>query len=191
MTGIDAVRLKAADQSTITREEGKGNATNKYWKLGHSNILASPALEVRINDVVTILYTADLVNGIVTFTTAPAMNDKIEFIYYWSQFSDTEIQFFIDESGGDTTIAAAKVLLAIAASASKVAERQSLAGGGGLGSVTIDTSVTARELRNTAAAMIDSQIQLNNVTPAEGLTEVAWTEAGFRESLTQRVIREN
>src|SRR6185503_2207801 len=95
----------------------------------------------------------------------------------------------IDAAGGDVTTATAQVLLAIAADASKIAQRQSLAGGGGLGAVTIDTSVAARELRNTAQALIDTARQVDNTTPAEGITEPLWTEFSYQESIDQSLIR--
>ena len=190
VTSIDAVRMKSADRSAITRETGRGDGTAKYFKLGHRSILGTPALEVRIDNVLQVGgYTVDLLNGIVTFTSAPALAAEIEFVYYWSQFSDEELQFFLDESGSNTTLAAAKVLLAVAADASKVAERQSLAGGGGLGAVTIDTSVAARELRATAKALYDSVLAEGDIEPADGLTELNWTEFQFQEGITQNLIR--
>lgn len=190
MLNVDAVRLKSSDKSAITRERAKGDATSKYFKLGHSNILLSPVLEVRVNDILILSgYTADLVNGIVSFTAAPGLGDKIQFTFYWSIFSDAEIQYFLDDNGANTTIAAAKVLLAIAADASKVAQRQSMAGGGGLGSVTLDTSVTARELRNTAQALVEMETKIGEAVPADGLTEVAWGEQTYHDLIDQEVIR--
>jgi len=190
LTDIEAVRLKSSDKSLITREETVGTGSDLYYKLGHAPVLASPALEVRFNGVVQNTgYTVDLTNGIVTFTAAPGINVEVEFTYYWSIFSDDEIQYFIDAAGGDVTTATAQVLLAIAADASKVAKRQSMAGGGGLGAVTIDTSVAARELRNTAQALIDTARQVDNTTPAEGITEPLWTEFSYQESIDQSLIR--
>lgn len=190
LTDIEAVRLRSSDRSLITREEGIGNSSDLYFKLSHEQILSSPALEVRINGAVQSSgYTVDLANGIVTFTAPPAINAKIEFTYYWSIFSDDEIQYFISAAGGDVTTATAHVLLAIAADAAKVAKRQSMAGGGGLGAVSIDTSVAARELRNTAQALIDMARQVDTTTPAEGLTEPAWTEFGYHDIVDQSLIR--
>jgi hypothetical protein len=197
LTDIEAVRLKSSDKSSITREQGVGDGDSTHFKLGHQSILSSPDIEVRINDTVTTAYTMDHANGIVTFTTAPLGQtalvdaDQLEFVYYWSVFSDNEVQYFIDEAGGNVTIATARLLLAIAADASKVAQRQSLAGGGGLGAVTIDTSVTARELRATAAALVEMEGQISDTVPAEGLTEPAWTEFQYKQGVDQNIIRNN
>lgn len=195
LTSIEAVRLKSSDKSAITREEAKGDGDAKFYKLGHASILSSPDIEVRLNDVLQIAtYTVDYINGIVTFNAAPAIGDRVEFTYYWSIFTDTEVQYFLDEASGDVTVATARLLLAIAADAAKVAQRQSLAGGGGLGAVTIDTSVTSRELRNTAAALLDQrreEIAVAALEPAEGITEPLWTEFSYKDSLGQHIVREN
>ena len=198
LTDIQAVRLKSSDKSSLTREEGVGDGQAVYFKLSHAPILSSPDIEIRKNDVVMLTgFTVDYENGVVTFDTPPLGQtssndaDKLEFVFYWSIFSDAEVQFFVDDAGGNLTIATAQLLLAIAADASKVAQRQSLAGGGGLGAVTIDTSVTARELRNTAAALIDMEKQTSEIVPAEGITEPAWTEAGYRQGIEQSLIRNN
>jgi hypothetical protein len=195
LTAIEAVRLKSSDKSSITQEEAVGDGTSKYFKLGHAPILNSPDIEVRKNDVIQIAgYTIDYINGIVTFTAPPPIGDTLNFIYYWSIFTDAEVDYFLTESGSDVTVATARLLLAIAADAAKIAQRQSLAGGGGLGAVTIDTSVTARELRNTAAALLDQkrlEISTAALDPAEGLTEPLWTEFSYQESLAQHIIRES
>lgn len=190
LSQVEAVRLRSSDRSAITREEGVGTGSDVHFKLGHNVIISSPALEVRLDGVLQNSgYTVDLTNGIVDFIVAPAVGIKIEFTYYWSIFSDAEIQYFIDDAGGNIPTATAQVLLAIAADASKIAQRQSLAGGGGLGAVTIDTSVAARELRNTAQAILDQVKQVEVTTPADGLTEPAWTEFGYHEIVDQSLIR--
>lgn len=192
LSTIEAVRLKSSDKSTLTREEAEGTGTDIYYKLGHQSILVSPDdIEVRINNVITTAYTTDYTNGVVTFTAAPSLGDDIEFVYYWSIFNDDEVQYFIDEAGGDITVATARLLLALAADAAKVAQRQSMAGGGGLGAVTLDTSVTARELRATAASLLETEKAIADAIPAEGLTEVAWTEASVRQLIEQDLIRNN
>lgn len=192
LSDIEAVRLKSSDKSIITREEAVGDGDATHFKLGHQSILSSPNIEVRKNGaVISTGFTVNYVNGIVDFTAAPLVTDELEFTYYWSIFTDAEVQYFIDEAGNNITIATARLLLAIAADASKVAQRQSLAGGGGLGAVTLDTSVTARELRNTAAALVQMEGQISETVPAEGLTELAWTEFQYRQGVEQDLIRNN
>lgn len=190
LSDIEAVRLKSSDRSAITREEGIGDGSSLYFRLGHRAIFEDPDVEVRVNgSVVSVGYTVDYANGIVTFAAAPADGDTLEFVYYWSIFTDAEVQYFLDEAGGNITIATARLLLAIAADASKVAQRQSMAGGGGLGAVTLDTSVTARELRNTAAALVEMEKSIGEAVPAEGLTEPNWTEFNYHQSVDQRYVR--
>jgi hypothetical protein len=191
VSSIDAVRLKTSDRSFLTRETGKGDGVQRFWKLQHAPVAALPAIEIRLNNVLTSAYTIDLVQGFITFNSAPALNDLVEFVYYWSIFTDDEVQFFLDDNGGVTDLAAAKILLAIAADASKIAKRESMAGGGGLGAVTLDTSVIARELRNTAQALIEQVKQEDLLTPAEGFTEVNWTEMNYRRNFDQRIVRES
>lgn len=189
LSNIEAVRLKSSDRSTITREEGIGTGVDTIFKLGHQRILTSPDIEVRVNNSPVATITVDYANGIVTFDDPPVLNVEIEFIYYWSIFSDEEVQYFLDEAGGNVTVATARLLLAIAADASKVAQRQAMAGGGGLGSVTLDTSVTARELRNTAQAYLQMEKDISSTEPAEGLTEVIWDEAAYQQAVEQDLIR--
>jgi hypothetical protein len=192
MTNIEAVRLKTSDKSVITREKGVGNGVDKYFKMKSSNLLASPPIEVRSNSVLLTVgadYTVDIINGIVTFLVTPVDGAQLEFTYYWSVFSDDEIQFFLDEDGGNTTVAAAHVLLAWAADAAKLAKRQTLSGGGGLGQTVIDTSVIAKELRATAKALIDTEQSLGESIPAEGLTEIPWTEQMYKRQVEQNTVR--
>jgi hypothetical protein len=192
LTAIEAVRLKTSDKSTITREVTEGNGIDQYIKLRQAPVLVSPAIEVRKNgtlQVVGVDYNINLEQGIVTWVAIPAINSSLEFQYYWSIFSDNEVQYFLDEAGGDVTIASAKLLLAWAADAAKLAKRQTLSGGGGLGQVIIDTSVAAKELRATAAELIKTEQDLGESIPAEGLTEIPWTEANYKRQLEEHFIR--
>lgn len=194
MDDIAAVRLKTSDKSVITREKSTGNGVDKYFKLKNATILATPPIEVRANDVLLtegLDYTADLINGVITFIVTPVIGVVLEFTYYWSVFSDAEIQYFIDEAGGSTTVAAARCLLAWAADAAKLAKRQTLSGGGGLGQTVIDTSVIAKELRETAKSIIAIEQDLGESIPYEGITEIPWTESIYKRQVNQHVIRDN
>lgn len=194
LTSIEAVRLKSSDQSGIERDGSKGDGEADTFKLKHDRILVTPAPMVRKNGTILNLgadYTIDYINGLITFAVVPAVNDDLEFTYYWSIFTDDEIQYFLDESSGDVTLATARLLLAWAADAAKLAKRQTLSGGGGLGQAVIDTSVVAKELRATAQALIDTATQLSVGTPAEGMTEVPWTEQVYHEQVGMSIIRDN
>jgi hypothetical protein len=194
LTDIQAVRVRIADKSQITRERAESPGDTVHFKLGHAPISLLPAPEVRKNDLVKsegIDYTVDYSNAIISFSALPVVNDDLEFIYYWSIFTDDEIQYFLDDSAGSVNIASAKALLAIAADAAKIAQRQSLAGGGGLGAVSIDTSVAARELRALAQTLIDQEQDIANNTPYDQLTEVVWNDQSLVRGLDQHLIRES
>ena len=190
LTNVEAVRLKSSDKSTLTREVDTANGESVVWKLGHENI---SNLEVRRNgSLLTVVtdYSVDLVNGVVTVPAA-AISDDIEFSYYWSVFSDDEVSYFLSEAGDNVTIATARLLLAWAADAAKLAKRQTLSGGGGLGQVVVDTSVAAKELRETAKALINTEQELGESIPAEGFTEIPWTEQIYKRMVDQDLIRNN
>lgn len=194
LTDIERVRIKIADKSSIVREIDEGDGVARVFKLGNENVMASPALQVWVNDILQTDpgdYSVDLTNGIVTFTAAPTLNIDIVFQYYWTLFTDNEIQDFLDENGGSVNIASAKLLFALAANAALIAKRSTLAGGSGLGSITEDTSVAARELRATANGLIELEGQVGADIPAEGLTEIPWTEQIYKRQLEQDIIRDN
>lgn len=194
LTDLQRVRLRIADQSSIVREIAEGDAVAKFFKLDHENVATSPAIAVWINDVLQsdpANYTTDVANGIVTFVSAPAVNDDIVFQYYWTLFTDEEVQDFLDQNGGSVNIASAKLLYSLAANAALLAKRSTLSGGSGLGSITEDTSVAARELRATAQGLIELEGQIGQDIPAEGLTEIPWTEFSYQDQVDQEIIRNN
>ena len=194
MTPIEAVRLKSSDKSVITREKTKATGEDQFFKMKNTNILVLPAPSVTANGVLLtagVNYTVDYAQGIFSFTVSPVVNTILEFTYYWSVFSDVEVQYFLDEGGANVTIATAHLLLAWAADAARLAKRQTLSGGGGLGQVVIDTSVAAKELRATAKALIDTQADLGTSIPAEGFTEIPWTEQVYNRQRDQHLIRES
>jgi len=193
VTNIEAVRLKTSDKSTIERDVAVGTGSDKYYKLKHSPLTASPSIEVRKNGSLLtegIDFTVNLDQGIVTMTNVPVVNDTLEFQYYWVTFSDDEVQYFLTESGDNVTIASARLLLAWSADAAKLAKRQTTSGGGGLGQVVIDTAVAAKALREAAQALIKTEEDLGESIPAEGLTEIPWTEGNYHDMLDQHYSRD-
>lgn len=194
LTLIQQVRLAISDKPILTRETSRGDGLAKYFRLGNSGIQLSPAPEVRIDGLIkseTGDYTVNYDQGVVTFVTPPGINTTIDFIYYWSIFTDEELQFFLDDAGGNRVIASANALMAWAADAAKIAKRQTMSGGGGLGQVVMDTAVTAKELRSTAAAIIQMEKDLVESVPAEGITEVAWNEFNYQKIVDQSIVRES
>lgn len=192
LSDIDAVRLKTGDKSVITREISIGDGVKTVYKLGHENL---QGLQIWVNEVLQVVdtqYTADTALGVITFASPPGLNIEIIFQYYWTQYSDEEVQYFLSEAGS-INLAASLLLYALAADAAKVAMRETLAGGGSFGSVTRDTSLTAQELRETAKALknLYEETELGDQFPAQALTEVAWTNQVAEELFEQEFIREH
>jgi hypothetical protein len=192
LTSIEQVRLKISDKPHLTREVTEGTGVDKYFKLGNAPALATPAPEVRVDGALkteNVDYTVNYEQGIITMTAVPTTGAELDFIYYWVVFTDEEIEQFISDANDNLVVAAAYGLFAWAADAAKVAKRYTLSGGGGLGQVVGDTSVTAKELRETAKALIDMEKDLGEAQPADGLTEVPWNEFQYLDSREQSIIR--
>ncbi len=194
LTNIEAVRLKTSDQQMIHREAGVGDGETSEFKMELDQILTSPVPRVwKANVLLTTpaAYTIDLTNGIVTFVTIPAVNVELIFEYTSAVFTDAEVQFFLDEASGNTTLAAALNLFAWAASAAKLAKKETLAGGGGIGSVTLDLAVRSKELRESAKAYITQYQTLEGTGYAiDSITQVAWTSQLAEKQLVAWLLRD-
>lgn len=177
---IEAVRLKVADRPTLRREEWEADGVLSEVQLKYHPIVALPVLRVWKNNtlqVVDVDYTVDLPSGVVVILpSVPAIESLFVFEFTSVAFSDAEVQHFLDETSS-TTLAAANLLLAWSADAARIAQKESLAGGGGYGSMSITTDMRARELRETAKAYFAQyqQYEAQGVA-AEYITEVAWTD---------------
>ncbi|HET7713182.1 MAG TPA: hypothetical protein VFK94_01605 [Patescibacteria group bacterium] len=198
LSSVERIRLKIADRPKIRRSQVTADGLSEHFKLEAEPIQTNPAPQVWVNDVLqveTTDYAVDYTNGIVVFVTAPIANAKIVFQYYSVIYTDAEIQDFLDQSGANLNIAAAHILYAWAADAARLAKRETKSGGGALGAITQDTSVAARELRATAKSFMDWEIEygtdLGSQVPADGLTEIPWTEAAHHDIEDQVFIREN
>jgi hypothetical protein len=194
LTDIQAVRLKTGIKVTVARESTEGTGTASYFKLQYAPVQPDPPPVVRVASVTLtpgVDYTVDFDNGIIALGLPPAVNVDIDFTYYWSVYSDDEVSYFLGANANNVTVASAELLLALAADAARIAKRQTLIGGGGIGQATIDTSVAAKELRATAQALLDTEALLGESVPAEGLTEVPWTEMELHEEVDQSLIRNN
>lgn len=177
LSDIDSLRVRIADRPSFHREEQAQEETgNTFFRLDFNNILDDPEIIVRKNGTVVPAadYTLDADNGTVTFDTAPAVNDNLVFEYTSVVFTTVELQHFLDEAVSPT-LAAANVLLAWAADYARLAHRESLSGGAGMGSVTVGVDNRARELRETAKAYYLQYQQFEAAgVAAEGITEVPW-----------------
>lgn len=198
LSSLERVRQKIGDRASIRRETIVADGVSDNFKLRFEPILTSPAPQVWANDVLQVDVTDYVVNydqGIITFAVDVPVETKLVFQYYAVVWLDADLQDMLDQYSDNVNIAAAHILLSWAADVAKVAKRETRSGGGGLGAITQDTSVAARELRNTAKALMDWEIEygdaLGSQIAAEGLTEIPWTEAGFYQTEDQRWIREN
>lgn len=192
----DAVRLRISDKSLLTREVADGMGSNKIYRVQHAPVVNNPPMQIWVNNVAQVLttdYTLDEANGVVTFVVTPPAGQEIIFQYYWSVWSDVDLDYFVANASDNVLLASANVLLAWAADAAKIAKRETLQGGPGLGLVTRDTSVAARELREMAKMYLDlynRQDPEGLDAPADGITEVPWTEQTYNRMLDQEIIRE-
>lgn len=196
LTSLERVRRKIGDKLVIRREVTEADGVSDHFKMASEPIAVTPVPQIWNNDNLQVEgtdYSIDYEQGVISFAAAPAANDKLVFQYYSVIWADEEIQDFLDQYGDNVNISAAHILLAWAADVAKIAQRETLSGGGGLGAVTRDTSVAARELRNTAAALLEYE-QKYGVTgrevPADAITEIPWTEAAAEEIDYQRWLRE-
>lgn len=193
MTDIATVRLNVQDKSTLKREKFVGDGTRTTFTLEKQNILASPAVRVSLANVFqTSGYTVDLVNGILTFSVAPVAGVSIDVDYFFGVFSDAEIQTFLDASFGNTDMASGRLLLSWSASQARLAMRETLSGGAGMGQTTRDTSVVAKELREAAKVFMDLASSPNAAGDdyqIDGVTEPIWNDFSMREAIEQDIVR--
>ena len=177
MIARDVVRLKTGDKSKIEREEIIADGSSTVFKLNHDIITGNPSVWLDSSlQTVDSDYSVDSEYGKITFSTAPTDGQVVLVEYNWAVFSDIEVDYFLEEAGDNSTLASVKLLLALAADAAKLAMRETMAGGGGMGSVTRDTSLTAQELRETANVLYKQYSEESGASfPADGITEIIWT----------------
>lgn len=195
LTLIEQVRLKTSDQPAFIREDQwAGNGVAVYFKLNNSELIPTLPPVVYKNGVIVPSgqYTVNYPVGSITFLAAPANDDPLIFEYWTTVFTDAEVDQFISEAGGNTDYAAAKNLFAWAANASKLAKKETLAGGGGRGEVILDLSVTAEQLRKSAQSYLNNYKETasdDQFGPADGITEIPWTEQMLDRILEQEIVR--
>lgn len=197
LTDIQRVRLKIGDKETIRREVNTGDATAEHFKLKFQPVSQTNVPQIWVDDVLQaegVDYTVDYDQGVISFTAAPLADQSIVIQYYSTIYTDAEIQDFLDQYTS-VGMAAAQIMFAWAADIAKIAKRETLQGGGGVGAVTRDTSVASKELRATAQALLDYELEYGDSAgtqvPAEGLTEIPWTEQVAQDIDYQEWVREN
>lgn len=195
LTDIEQVRLKTGDRPILQREAWTADGLTSDIRVAAKPILDSPVPRVWKENVLLVDvtdYTIDQTNGIVTLTSVPTVGARVVIEYAAVVFSDEEVQALLDASGSNTFLAAAHLLWAWAADASRLAQKETRSGGSGFGLVTLDTSVRARELRLSAKALYDlwaiSDAGIN--APADGLTEIPWTDQQANRYINTRLDRD-
>lgn len=190
LTDIQAVRLKTSDRAVLRRNVWQADGEASDIKLEAAPDLSS-VLVWKDGDLLTVTtdYTVDTDNGVVHINAVPDVGANFTIEYTSVVFTDDEMQFFLDEAAGNTTLASAFVLFAWAANASKLAKKESAGGGGGFGNVTLDTAVRSRELRESAKGFL-TQYQTFEGTGAavELITQVGWTDATRDRQIIRQIL---
>jgi hypothetical protein len=191
-TTTESIRVKVGDRPRFNREEAEGDGLRQEFELQYRPVVETPAPSVWKNDVLLVEntgYTVDYDNGIVSFTSVPVTDDKLVFQYTSVVWSDLEIEDFYAGADNSTTLASARILYAWAARLAVDATKESRSGGGGLGAITVDTSVRSREMRATADSLMKQYDQFEGVgEPVEGITEVAWNTATAERMIRNHLI---
>src|SRR5262245_11165337 len=125
LTDIEAVRLKASDQPKLYRESWAGDGVTSIIHVEVGSIATSPAPKVWKNNVLqteTTHYIVDYENGLITIVgPAPSLGDDFIIEYSATVYTDEEVDHFLTEASGNTTLAAAFMLYAWSANAAKLA----------------------------------------------------------------------
>lgn len=190
LTDIEAIRLKTSDRAKLRRNVWEADGEASDIKLEFDPDLST--MRVWKNGgllTVTTDYVVDTDNGVVHINALPAIGDDFTVEYTSVVFTDEELQFFLDEAAGNTTLASAFVLFAWASNAAKNAKKESAAGGGGFGSVTLDLAVRARELREAAKGFLDQYQTFEGKGAAvELITQVGWTDATRDRQILRQLL---
>lgn len=189
LTDIEKVRLKTSDREVLRRQQWQADGMASDIKV---EVVDISGVRVWLGGsllTVTTDYTVDAENGVIHINALPNVNDLFTIEYTSVVFTDDEVQLFLDEATNNTTLAAAFMLYAWSADASKLARKESASGGGGYGAVTLDTSVRAKELREAAKGYAE-QYQLFSGTgsPVEMLTQVGWTDEVRRRQIIRHIL---
>lgn len=189
LSDIEAVRLKTSDRAVLRRSvwEADGEASDiklEFEDVTVISVYREGSLLVPVTD-----YVVGTTNGLIHINALPAVNTIYSIEYSAVVFTDPEIQFFIDEASGNTTLASAFMLYAWSANAAKLAKKESAQGGGGFGAVTLDTAVRAKELRESAKGYAEQyQLYAGQGLPVEMLTQVGWTDETRRRQILRHIL---
>jgi len=119
MAIIDELRLKILDRPQVVLDErvGTGDGSTTIFRLRHVPVLAD-SQTIRVGGVAKsegVDYTLDDASGKLTFIQAPADGDAITASYDFAAFADSDLQAFLDASGGNLALAAGEALTTLIA----------------------------------------------------------------------------
>ena len=100
MTNLELVRKKLADEYKFASDTNIGDGGTSIFKLAHSNI-QDETYTIYVDLSESDNYEIDLERGLITFNTPPADEKNITAQYYFSAFSDDEIEYFLEENEND------------------------------------------------------------------------------------------
>ena len=124
MSTIDDLRLKILDRPQVVLDErlGTGDGSTKIFKVRHTPVMADSQV-IRVDGVEKSEgadYAFDDATGKVTFTVSPSADDVIVASYDFAAFTDSELQTFLDGSGGNVALAAGEALKTLIADRSRL-----------------------------------------------------------------------
>jgi hypothetical protein len=119
MASISDLRLKILDRPQIVLDErvGTGDGSATVMKLAHSPVMDSTAI-IRVAGVqitAPTYFTLDYSTGKLTFASAPDDGDPVVASYDFAAFTDSELQQYLDNAGGNLALAACETLLSLVA----------------------------------------------------------------------------
>jgi hypothetical protein len=124
MSTIDELRLKIFDRPQLILNEhvGNGDGNTADFKIAQIPILPGSAVVLvdGIPKVETVDYTLDYSTGRLTFTDPPEQGEVITASYDFAAFTDSELQSFLDRSGGNLSIAAGEALSTLVSDRSRL-----------------------------------------------------------------------
>ncbi|HDS30321.1 MAG TPA: hypothetical protein ENN67_04670 [Firmicutes bacterium] len=124
MATVDELRLKILDRPQVVIDErvGVGDGSRTVYKIGHSPIVEGSEV-IRVDGEQSVSgedYELDCSTGRLTFMEAPGEGEAVVASYEFVAFTDSELQHFLDSSGGNLSLAAGEAIHALVADRTKL-----------------------------------------------------------------------
>jgi len=124
MATVDDLRLKILDRPQVVLDEivGTGDGFTKLFKLRRAPVMEG-TIHLRIgveekNEGTD--YEVDYTTGKLVFAEAPGEGEVVVASYDFAAFSDSELQAFLDSSGGNLALAAGEALTSLISDRSRL-----------------------------------------------------------------------